>query len=415
MDAQVRISSLAPALAVLVLALLQPERPAAQDQAPSMVRSGSGFVLARSGLIVTNAHVVAGCTTVTVLRELARAPGTVVAQDREIDLAIVKTSLPLLAALALRGGPPLRLGESVVVFGFPLTGSLSREGNLTTGNVSALAGLRDDPDYVQITAPVQPGNSGGPLLDGDGHVIGVVTSKLDALRTVKRTGDVPQNVNFAINLAALTAFLDARHIAYDTAVSDRSRAVADVAESAKAATVRLQCAAADEPAAPSETVRVSPGGQPGEPSPLPVPPPGAPPPAGAASAAPYPVERQATEPVQLLEVRTPYPSTAPAVRELTVINRSSFSVLQITLGWLEDSAPRCPPSVAAYRGTRQLFVSLKPGETTTTIGEFSPRAKVFCLLSAQFLPFEHKSESVPAAPEAPLPPGRLEVTPIPQQ
>lgn len=400
----------------VALAAFRPSGVPAQNQSPSTVRSGSGFVIARSGYVVTNAHVVAGCTNVRVLGDRSQASGTVVAMDPQTDLAVVRTALPVSGSLALRGGPPLRLGESVIVFGFPLTGSLSRAGNLTTGNVSALAGLRDDPNYVQVTAPVQPGNSGGPLLDQSGHVIGVVTAKLDALKTAQRTGDIPQNVNFAVKLEALTAFLDAKHIAYDTAVSDKTLAVADVAQSATSAAVRLQCAANDAPLVPSETVRVSPQLEPAEPAPLPVPPPASILPGRAAPVPSDAAEQQMTEQVQLVEVRTPYPGTAPAVRELTVVNRSAFSVLQITLGWLEgSSAPYCPPSAAAYRGTRDLFVSLKPGESTTTIGEFSPQAKYFCVLSAQFLPLNRKSEQPPPEPAEPLPPGRLEVTPIPQQ
>ncbi|PWT72289.1 MAG: hypothetical protein C5B46_07010 [Proteobacteria bacterium] len=408
-------------------AALVPCAVSAQNQGSGTVRSGSGFSISRSGYVVTNAHVVTGCSQVRVLGDRQQGPGTVIATDPNIDLAIVKTSLPIPTSLALRGGPPLRLGESVIVFGYPLTGSLSREGNLTTGNVSALAGLRDDPNFVQVTAPVQPGNSGGPLLDESGHVIGVVTSKLDAMKTAQRTGDIPQNVNFAVNLEALSAFLDTRHIAYDTAVSDKALAVADVAQTAKSAAVRLQCAA-NEAVPGGEVVRVSPSPEAGEPQPLPVPPPSAalPPPGRPVPVPSDAAEHQMTGEVQLVEVKTPYPGTAPAMRELTIANRSSFSVLQVTLGWLEGtSAQACPPSAAAYRGTRDLYVSLKPGETTTTVGEFTPQARFFCVLSAQFLPLQRKAQQQPppsaqlpspSEPSGPLPPeGHIEVTPIPRQ
>jgi S1-C subfamily serine protease len=152
-------------------------------------RSGSGFAVS-PGVVVTNAHVVERCRGLRVLRGDQARGGRVLAIDREQDLAAVQTDLPVPAALPLRAGPALRLGESVVAFGFPLVGALSREGNLTTGNVSALAGLRDDAGYLQITAPVQPGNSGGPLLDEGGNVIGVITAKLDAVAIAKRTGDI---------------------------------------------------------------------------------------------------------------------------------------------------------------------------------------------------------------------------------
>ena len=80
---------------------------------------------------------------------------------------------------------------------------------MTTGNVSSLIGPGDDTRSLQFTAPTQSGNSGGPLLDGDGTVVGVVTAKLNAARIHEITGDMPQNVNFALKAALARAFLDA--------------------------------------------------------------------------------------------------------------------------------------------------------------------------------------------------------------
>ena len=154
---------------------------------------------------------------------------------------MLQTQLVLPKIIAMRGSPALRLGESVVAFGFPLTGSLSMEGNLTTGNVSALAGLARRSQILQITAPVQPGNSGGPLLDESGNLIGVITAKLDAMAIAKRTGDIPQNVNFAIKTEVVEAFLKSAGVRYEKSVSDRPLQVADIADIAKASAVRIEC------------------------------------------------------------------------------------------------------------------------------------------------------------------------------
>src|SRR6516164_2463105 len=96
---------------------------------------------------------------------------------------------------------------------------LASTANLSVGNVSALAGLGDDSRYLQISAPVQPGNSGGPLLDASGHLIGIVTSKLNAARVARFTGDIPENVNFALKAEVARIFLDSKGIAYQTARS----------------------------------------------------------------------------------------------------------------------------------------------------------------------------------------------------
>jgi S1-C subfamily serine protease len=80
--------------------------------------------------------------------------------------------------------------------------------------VSALAGLGDDTRFLQISAPVQPGNSGGPLFDASGHLIGIVTGKLDVMRLAPFLGDIPQNVNFALKAEVVRIFLDSKGIAY---------------------------------------------------------------------------------------------------------------------------------------------------------------------------------------------------------
>ena len=123
-------------------------------------------------------------------------------------------------ALTFREAPPVQRGESVVTYGFPLTGLLSSGPTLTTGDVSALAGLRDNPLNLQISAPVQPGNSGGPLLDSQANVIGIVVSKLNAARIAEMTGgDIPQNVNFAVKGTEGLAFLRANGVQPKVAAS----------------------------------------------------------------------------------------------------------------------------------------------------------------------------------------------------
>jgi serine protease Do len=152
--------------------------------------------------------VVEGC------REI-RANGSVaqlLARDSTNDLALIGTGLHRTQWVSWRFS--VRQGEEVVVYGFPLAGVLSSGGNVVTGNVTALAGLADDSRLLQISAPVQPGNSGGPLLDRRGNVVGIVVSKLNALRIASATGDIPQNVNFAIKASVALAFLDAHNVAH---------------------------------------------------------------------------------------------------------------------------------------------------------------------------------------------------------
>jgi hypothetical protein len=205
--------------------------------------SGTGFVVAR-GRVLTNHHVVSGCAEMR-LRTAggAELTATVAATDRERDLALLTvTGGDPGPPLGFRGGREPRRGEGVVTYGFPLAGLLSSGPTLTTGEVSALAGLRDNPRQFQISAPVQPGNSGGPLLDSSGLVIGVVVSKLNAQRIAQSTGDIPQNVNFAVKGAEAVEFL--RRNGVQPRVSGTAeplRSAAEVGEVAHPSTLFLRC------------------------------------------------------------------------------------------------------------------------------------------------------------------------------
>jgi hypothetical protein len=135
----------------------------------------------------------------------------------------------------------LRAGEQVVAVGFPLSGLLSSDPIVTTGIISALSGLSNDRRTIQITAPVQPGNSGGPLLGENGSVVGVVVGKLDAMKIAEVIGDIPQNVNFAVSLGTLQSFLNANGVSYALDDSSATKSPADITAEASRYTVLLEC------------------------------------------------------------------------------------------------------------------------------------------------------------------------------
>jgi S1-C subfamily serine protease len=212
-------------------------------QAANIV-SGSGAVIGSNGEILTNSHVVEQCAQITVQFSTGNSEVAVlIARDEKNDLAVVRTKRggisPSPVAI-LRDGSPVRAGDAVVALGYPLSGILASTANLSVGNVSALAGLHDDSRYLQITAPVQPGNSGGPLLDTSGHLVGIVTAKLD-YRVARYTGDIPQNVNFALKVEVARTFLDSKGIAYQTAHSEQQLSPADVGDLVRPSTVHIKC------------------------------------------------------------------------------------------------------------------------------------------------------------------------------
>jgi serine protease Do len=225
------------------MANVSPERFNRTSTAPkkleSVGRFGTGFLVSKEGKALTNAHVVRGCREISVSKDGQRYAAKVLARDERNDLALLATDLRTAQAVNWRLG--VRQGEEIAVYGFPLTGALASSGNVTTGIVSALAGFADDSRFLQISAPVQPGNSGGPLLDRNGTVVGIIVSKLTALRVASVTGDIPQNVNFAIKASVAAAFLDAQRVVHVEIRRDGSLSTPDIADRARSFTVKVLC------------------------------------------------------------------------------------------------------------------------------------------------------------------------------
>jgi serine protease Do len=203
---------------------------------------GTGFFVSAQGHMLTNAHVAGDCQRIAVVLETGRVNAQLVRKDERNDLALIKVDVPrAVAFVRFRSQPSIRAGDDIVVAGFPLPTVLQNGLNITTGNVSAMSGLGGNIALMQITAPVQPGNSGGPLLDMSGNLVGVIVSKLNAQRVAQTTGDIPQNVNFAVQGAVARLFLEAGGQRYAEAASQRDMKAADVADLSRAFTFQIEC------------------------------------------------------------------------------------------------------------------------------------------------------------------------------
>lgn len=176
--------------------------------ADTPISSGTGFAVTSDGWLMTNAHVVEKCSRIEV-------KGMGVASDPRIDatndLALIKVSAstPLKPLIFRRA--PTRLGEDIVAIGYPLADLLADSVKITTGNVNALAGLKNDTRYIQISTPIQPGNSGGPVVDRDGFLLGV-TSATFSKQAADEIGITAQNVNFAIRASVGDLFMQSQSI-----------------------------------------------------------------------------------------------------------------------------------------------------------------------------------------------------------
>ena len=223
------------------------QAPPAAGSRTARSKSGTGFVVSANGHIVTNNHVISGCADIKGnLTGEAAITLRVVSSDANNDLALLQApSTTAFKDFARIRDRSIRSGDSVVAIGFPYHGMLTSDFTVTTGIVSSLSGMRNDTRFLQISAPVQPGNSGGPLFDATGQIVGVVTGKVDALRIAVATGNIPENINFAIKTGVLRDFLDNSVVPYQTAEPKGELKTTDIAANARPYTMLISCNATE--------------------------------------------------------------------------------------------------------------------------------------------------------------------------
>ena len=179
--------------------------------------TGTGWAVSPSH-IVTCWHVVKDAKELScVFSDGSMAALSLVAADKANDIAILKIvgSRELSDFLPLRI-KPLKISEPVFTIGYPLASILGQSQKYTEGTVSAVSGIDNDVRFYQISTPIQPGNSGGALVNSSGEVVGITSSGLDALMAVGVTGAIPQNVNYAVKARYVAAVLDDNDIQYRT-------------------------------------------------------------------------------------------------------------------------------------------------------------------------------------------------------
>ena len=236
--------------------LQQPKKQKAKPKSSS----GSGFFISKLGHIITNQHVINKCSRITVGDRIDKqVPAELLETDKRNDLALLKTtSLKLasaetksliqklsieivpLATGGLMRGNDVKLGEDVLVAGFPYGDIFSKNIKVTKGIVSSTTGIKDNSGQFQLDAAVQPGNSGGPIYDKYGNIVGVVVAQLNKFKMAKAIGSLPENVNFGIKASTVKQFLNE---SIPTRWSERTKEISTtkLSEIAKKQTVMVVC------------------------------------------------------------------------------------------------------------------------------------------------------------------------------
>ncbi len=173
-------------------------------------RSGTGFFIT-ADLLVTNNHVVDNSETIEIkYNNGQKASATVIKKDPVNDLALLKVnkSEPSVTPLSIANIQNCKDGDTVYTVGFPLPNLLGTKAKLSEGIINSTTGIQDDVRMYQISIPIQPGNSGGPLINAKGQVVGVVTASVNPITSLLLTGSYPQNVNFAMKINYLNNLLN---------------------------------------------------------------------------------------------------------------------------------------------------------------------------------------------------------------
>jgi len=223
--------------------------------------TGSGFFVSKMGHVITNAHVVQNCKKITIGDNANKqVPAELINTDKSNDLALLKLSTLEMASaesksliqklgivvvpLASKGllrSDDVRLGEKVLVAGYPFGDVFSNTIKVTSGIVSATRGAGDDSGQFQLDAAVQPGNSGGPIYDSGGNIVGVVISQLDKLKMAKAIGSLPENVNFGIKASTVRQFLISSGLPSKKSERTEEKSTEQLAEIAKNQALMVMC------------------------------------------------------------------------------------------------------------------------------------------------------------------------------
>jgi S1-C subfamily serine protease len=215
------------------------ERPKGETGKNIKVGSGTGFFITNAGHIISNNHVIDQCNAVNAYYKGDIKSLKILAIDRKNDLAILKAEVKPDDTFPVAREDAILL-EEIYVAGYPFGKSISGSIKVTKGVVSSLSGLGNNYSNLQIDASLQPGNSGGPIINKKGNVVGVAVAKLDYKKVIEAFNTIPENTNFGVKSSTLNQFLNANKVS-SSSPKGSEMSIRDIGEKIEKATVYLDC------------------------------------------------------------------------------------------------------------------------------------------------------------------------------
>jgi hypothetical protein len=205
------------------------------------IGSGSGFYINNQGYALTNNHVVDICKQMVGIVNGKEILFRVITTDKTNDVAVIKTNQRSFNFIKINNDGA-KLGENIIAVGYPLSGRLSDSVKITRGIVSALSGPNNNSGQIQIDAALQPGNSGGPVINEKGELVGIASAGLNKLLMAKEARYIPENVNFAVSSSIVTNILKNKKINYSTpSFFNSSYSNTELAKMGNKVTLQLFC------------------------------------------------------------------------------------------------------------------------------------------------------------------------------
>ncbi len=186
----------------------------------NLISTGTGFFISNDGFLLTNSHVVENSSNVSIIFNGVQVGASVVAKDSINDIALLKVDM-VTVGIPIEVSKKTLKGTEISILGYPNIGLQGNEQKATFGYINSNSGLKGDLRYYQISAPIQAGNSGSPVFDTYGSVIGIATSTLNQSATLKSTGHLAQNVNYSIKITYALPLLISNNVQYNKTKNDR--------------------------------------------------------------------------------------------------------------------------------------------------------------------------------------------------
>jgi hypothetical protein len=213
------------------------EKSQYSEQTMEIKGSGTGFFITEDGYILTCHHVIKNASEVKIKHEEKIYTAKTIRSDSNNDLALLKIDGSF-SALAFSADRSAKMGQNVFTIGYPNPVLQGVNAKFTKGSINSLTGAQDDLRLYQTSIPVQPGNSGGAMLDENGNILGVIVAMLDVKAAFNTSGSLPQNVNYAIKKLYAQAIIDTLPEISDKLLTPSTNEI-DSVERAKKATVMI--------------------------------------------------------------------------------------------------------------------------------------------------------------------------------